>query len=467
VRDVLVTRLELALRKYPAVRTGALAEEAAYARQHLLRLRAGEGEPSRRAVIAITDAFARLTGAAISAEQLFERADELLRSNRRRLSDVHAADVGTMSAMLNERLSDDWTARVLATGVASETVVRLLLTAARERLDSHPSESALIYATARDLTLALATTPPELRAALEAHAAAGEANALRLLGKLEDALSLLATAGSLFAAATYCDVEAGDVEIGRASTLFTMERWNEAINAARAARRRFKAGRNARRMAHCRLLEAAAMAEQGNHDGARNIWLEVLGTLTSLRDHEGVGRVCLNLGACETLRGRPHQARHWLNRASAIFRSTGNNAELARTRWNMATYFARFRSSRLGLRAMERARRAFIGLRMWVDAACVGLEMTELMISSGATEDVLTRHAREVASVLVSAGLGASAAESLDQLRRIAASAEKHAVIRDVREALRHAGSNCDPVRRQVQEAGSDDQRPPDIKPQP
>jgi tetratricopeptide (TPR) repeat protein len=191
----------------------------------------------------------------------------------------------------------------------------------------------------------LRTTSPELRAALEAHAASGHANALRLLGELDESLTVLAKAAALFGAARYCDQEAGDVEIGRASTLFKMERWSEAVEAARMARLRFKSVRDSRRMAHCRLIEAAAMFEQGNHDGARKMWVEVLETLTAFRDHEGVGRVCLNLGACETARARPHLARHWLNRASAIFRKIGNAAELARTRWNMATYFVRFRAA--------------------------------------------------------------------------------------------------------------------------
>ena len=459
---VLVTRLELALRRYPAVGITELAESAAYARQHLLRLRMGEAEPSRRAVIALTAEFSRLSGEPVTADQLFEGGAELLRSSRHRLGDLHAPALRAIAGLLSGPFSDDWTSLALSTGVATESAVGLLLTAARKRLDSEPSESAVVYATAAEMARALRDTPPELKLALEAHAAAGHANALRLLGQLDQALTLLEAAGSLFVEARYCDREAGDVEIGRASTLFKMERWKEAIEAARAARRRFKALRNSRRMAHCRLIEAAAMAEQGNNDGARDMWIEVLETLMALRDREGVGRVCLNLGACETRRGRPHLARHWLNRASAIFRATGNAAELARTRWNMASYFSTFRGGRVGLRALGRAQRSFLSLHMWVDAACVGLEMTELMLSEGVDEAVLTRHAQEVASILVSAGLGASATESLDQLRRIAVSAEKHVVLREVREALRDLNSGCDAIRQQVQEAGpDDDQRPP------
>jgi hypothetical protein len=92
LRDVLVTRFELALRQHPAVRIAALSNGAAYARQHLLRLRMGDAEPSRRAVIAITAEFARLSGEAVTADQLFERAGELLDGRRNRLSDVHEAE---------------------------------------------------------------------------------------------------------------------------------------------------------------------------------------------------------------------------------------------------------------------------------------------------------------------------------------------------------------------------------------
>jgi predicted transcriptional regulator len=65
------TRLEMFL-KSRGVKPAHVARESGYSRQHLLRVRAGRMEPTRRCIAAITAACRRLSGENVHAADLFE-----------------------------------------------------------------------------------------------------------------------------------------------------------------------------------------------------------------------------------------------------------------------------------------------------------------------------------------------------------------------------------------------------------
>jgi tetratricopeptide (TPR) repeat protein len=304
------------------------------------------------------------------------------------------------------------------------------------------------------MAAALVETAPELVASLQAHALKGRANALRHLGQFDAALTDLALAAKLFLKARYCTSEAGQVEYTRATVLFKMERWQEAMAATREARIRFVATDDTRRAAHADLLKAGILFEQGDVDGARDMWLRILSILADLEDFETLSRVWQNLGACEIRRGQAKEARHWLTQAAATFRSLGNQTELARTRWNIATYVRTFKDRARGIRALQHAQRAFVNLGLYADAGCVGLEILETLVDGAAPNAALTRYAKGVAEILVRAGLDVSGAAALDHLRRIARARNKGEVLRDVRAALRELDLPCRPAGTDCVEAG-------------
>jgi tetratricopeptide (TPR) repeat protein len=423
-----------------------VARRAGYSRQHFLRLRLGESDATRGGVLAVTGACRKLSSERVTPAMLFERAEIFLKGPGQRLSHVHRGDRQTLDALLVEPLTSEFPDLVAASGVASETAVRHLLKAGRKRLDTNPAGAAHVYVAAARMGTVLPETAPELVASLQGQALKGRANALRMIGGYEDALTCLAMAAKLFVAARYCADEAGQVEYTRAAVLFKMELWDDALAATRAARKRFLQSKDARRVAHAELLEANILFEQGDWDAARATWLRLRKPLTALKDKDALARVWLNLGVCEIRRDQAAEARQWLNQASAAFRALENAAELARTRWNMATYLATFKSPARALRALRHAQRSFTALGMWVDAGCVGLDMTEVMIELSTPDHILTLHAREVASTFIRAGLGVSAAHALDQLRHIAKSGDRRRVVRTVRTALRDAEANCSEV---------------------
>jgi predicted transcriptional regulator len=69
------TRLESFL-KSRGIRPSHLARESGYSRQHLLRLRTGRMEPTRRCIAAIAAACRRLSGENVRASDLFDLEGE-------------------------------------------------------------------------------------------------------------------------------------------------------------------------------------------------------------------------------------------------------------------------------------------------------------------------------------------------------------------------------------------------------
>lgn len=438
----LLTRFELFLRRED-IAPLAVAQAAVYSRQHLLRVRLGDGLPTRRLVIDVTAACKKLSRKAVTPGMLFERGDALLGSPHQRLSRMFAADLRRLAVFLERVDGDDWTEHVLSAGIESETAVRYLLRVGTPRIDQEPRDAAAIFAAAAGMAARLRETAPELTASLQAHALKGRANALRHMGEFDTALADLALASQLFLKAGFCMNEAGRVAYTRGTVLFKMERWADARGAAQKARARFVSTGDARRAAHADLLLAGILFDEGQVDAARDTWLRLRGILDDLGDSEALARVWQNLGACEIRRGDGAEARHWLRYAAAAFRALGNRTELARTQWNIATYIATFRDPERGIHALRHVERDFTELGAFTDAGCVGLDAIEFMIARKTPDAALTRYAQGVAGVLVRAGLDVSAASALDQLRRIARAQNRRKVVAEVRAALRELDAPC------------------------
>lgn len=441
----LLTRLELFLRKH-AILPVTLARESGYSRQHLLRVRLGEGGSTRRLILGVTATCSRLSGQPVTPNVLFERADILLKSRHQRLGQVFAAELSKVTEFLGNVSREGWVEQVVAAGVESETVAAYLLRAGEARIDRQPQEAAAIFVAASTIASRLHDTEPELSASLRGHASRGRANALRHLGQFDEALSELSLSGQQFIKARFCVNEAGRVEYSRGGVLFAMERWSEARVAAQQARQRFVSTGDARRAAYADLLLAGILFDQGEVEAARDTWLRLRAILDDLGDSEALARVWQNLGACEIRRGDAEQARHWLRYAAAAFRALNNRIELTRAQWNIASYIARFRSPLAGIRALQHVERDFTHLGAFVDAGCVGLDAIELMIEHTVADEALARYAEGIATVLVCAQLGASAATALDQLRRIAEARDRRTVVRRVRVAIREASAPCRPT---------------------
>lgn len=441
---MLGTRLELFLRSRD-LPPAQFAQCAGHSRYHVLRLRLGQSLPTRRSLLVLVEAARDLAREAVTPDMLFERADDLLHSRGSRLSALHASDLAKLDAAIEgTRDAEQIASAILATDIRSEASTLHLIQIATPRIDAAPAVAAELFAAAVVMAQSLPASRVELVAALSGEALKGRANALKHLGAFQDALTDLAAAARQFAIARYCAREAGSVEYTRATVYVSMEDHAEATRAAEAAREHFERAGDRRRAAHAAILMGGIRFEQGDIDGARITFLSVRKILATLRDHDALARVWMNLGACDVRRGERKIARHWLNRASAAFRAQGNTIELLRTRWNMATYIATFSGRDRGLRALGRVERAFIALGMDADAGCVGLDMLELMAADEhASADALLSRGCAVAEIFVRVGMRMSSASALHLLRTISTPTDARNAIQRARAELREFTVAC------------------------
>ncbi|MCU1230430.1 MAG: hypothetical protein JWO97_3314 [Acidobacteria bacterium] len=393
--------------------------------------------PTRRAIITLTTACRAITGEDVTPETLFERSELLLHSARHRLSEFHARDLAALDTAIKGTNAEALREAIATTNANSETAVLYLLHTARRMIDREPLMAAEIFAAAMLTSTSLRDSSRELVASLAGEALKGRANALRQLGDFSSALTDLHTAARQFAAARFCAREAGGVEYTRAIVYLSMEARDEAAKAARAARKHFLDAHDTRRAAHVGIVEAGIYFERGDTDVARTMFLELRKILGDTRDHDALARVWLNLGACEIRRGDKTAARHWLTRASGGFRRLGNQTELLRTQWNMATFLARFSNRQRGIRLLERVERAFAHLKMHADEACVGVDILELLVEDDAPLGALSERGRRVAAALIRMGMRSSASQALYILQAIHSRGDARAAVNTTREELR------------------------------
>jgi tetratricopeptide (TPR) repeat protein len=288
---VLLTRLEYFIRAND-LRPADIARLAGYARQHLLDIRNGRYEPSRRFILEITRAISSLVNREVPPPQLFERADALLKTHARRLRHVHAAELNVLGAMLPLAQEEAWTEQIIESGIATETAVRYLLTHGEQLTDAKPAIAAIVFFTAAQVAARLTDTPEELKDSLQANALRGRASVLAHLARFDEALADLRVAAGLFVRARFCAHDAGRVEYTRGMILFKFERFRDAARAAQAARRHFVRANDMRRVAHADILLGGILFDQGAWEEARAIWLRLDGLLSTLPDRLAHARVC-------------------------------------------------------------------------------------------------------------------------------------------------------------------------------
>jgi tetratricopeptide (TPR) repeat protein len=421
------TRFELVLRSR-GVRPIDVARATAYSRQHLLRLR--EGLPvSARFRTAALDALRHLTHSPLAAEEVFEpegiRVADLLEEPRGQRTSAR----GRVQAATNIRalvksvvaLEDDavaeWLARIYETRRAhTEAATRDLTDVAEALLDVLPARASALYGAAVRLTELLPSSPTLLVAALRGYAQKGRANALRMLGRYREALDVLNDAEQHFLDARYCAVDIGNTRYTRATILWKMEKWTMAAQAVVQARQIFDAEHDQNGVLRARMVEGAILADQGDLEKAKAIFVALRKQVEARRDRETLARVWMNLAAIDLRRGDAFATRHWLDRAARAFRALHMPTEVTRTRWCAGKLAFLERDRARGFRLLRTAMDEFARFGMHADAGFAGLDLLEELLRDPAQRRDAERLARSLADVFLRADISVSAAKALSYL---------------------------------------------------
>ena len=422
------TRLELLIQSR-GLRPAKIARVSAYSRQHLLRGR--EGLPvSRKFRAAVWGTLRELTSQPMSMADVFEPegvriADLLFGARRgRKRARVRRSPTSTVRSVAKAvgALDDDavaqWLRRIRETPRAhTEAAVRDLTDTAEFLLDAMPARAEQLYRAAIGLSEALVASPPLLVTALRAYAEKGRANALRMLGRYREALDLLVDAEQHFLDARYCAIDVGNTRYTRATILWKMEKWTGAAQAASQARHIFEAEHDPTGALRARIVEGAILADEGQLDAAKAIFVDLRKRLEARGDRETLARVWMNLAAVDLRRGDAFATRHWLSRAARAFRALNMTTEVTRTRWCGGKLAIVEKKPAEGLRLLRAAMREFEGVGMRMEAGFVGLDLLEELVrdptAAAAAEDL----ARNLADLFLAAGVAVSGAKALAYLQ--------------------------------------------------
>lgn len=206
------------------------------------------------------------------------------------------------------------------------------------------------------------------------------ANALRILGRYEEALSAtvmaerfaeeIATGGFMLAQIIYT----------RGTVLFKMGRFAETIQAARDAGFRFAEYGDVKRVIHARNLEAMALTEKGETAEGLRVYMLIAQQLQQLDDPQMTASVTKNIAVSHRRLGNYNDATTYTLAAQQLYRALGAESEIIRSEWTLGVIDLRVGETDCGLPRLRRAAAAFEALGMLADAGFVKLDLTEELL---------------------------------------------------------------------------------------
>jgi tetratricopeptide (TPR) repeat protein len=269
-------------------------------------------------------------------------------------------------------------------------------------------------------------------------------NALRHLGRYDEALDAAELAESFHGSLVTGDFDLAQARYTRAGTLFKMTRYAEALEVLAKATATLRDYGDSVPLAKTIMLDAAIRIEEGDVALAQERWRDVLPILERLGDAVEHARVLANLAECNLRLGAYDQAMADAQRSVARYRELHMEMESIRSEWTIGMVHLARGESDHGLGVLENAAAAFEMLSMSGDAGFIKLDICEeLLRREEWTEAEVT--ARGLASLFIAAHVTTASTRALDFLRRSVENRQATAeTVRYVREYV----TADDPARR-------------------
>jgi tetratricopeptide (TPR) repeat protein len=333
-----------------------------------------------------------------------------------RLAEQFAADTIVAEhafADLQRRPLETWSDYLAAhPETCTEGLARRLIDEAVRDLDRNPGRTLSVLFHAERIVAAL---PGDMAAEVRSECAKNRSNALRMLGRYEEAL---AAADAARAAVEECSVGAfayAQATYTRGIVLFKMGRLADAVSDAREAAYRFAEFGDARRVIHARSLEAVALTEQGAIDEALQVHQMLLPHLERLGDRDAAARVTANIAVAHLRNGDYGRAAAFARDARARYVVLRADAEVIRMDWLLGTLTVK-QGDEAGLAQLEAAATAFEHRGMEADGAFVKLDLAEHHLERKHWA-LAERLAREVADTFARSGARVHVMTALAYLR--------------------------------------------------
>lgn len=274
-------------------------------------------------------------------------------------------------------------------GVCTVGLVDALLDEARKH-GSAPRE----WERVADLAIEVAETldprsyPAGMVARARGNAWKERANALRLRGEFQDALWAVDEAERHYQQQPIPDFDLAVADYVRATILVETDRVSECIELTERAAQTFLEYGDAQRQVHARMVEAGACYNLNRKRESREIYLSLLKPLQEIGDSRTLALVFLDIAHTSVDLNDADMASIYFLQAAPLFKEFGMTAEVVAARWGLGRLMAstgRFDEAldRLRSAQAETEKLGFSG-----DAALISLDMAEVLLALGRSEEV-------------------------------------------------------------------------------
>jgi tetratricopeptide (TPR) repeat protein len=259
-------------------------------------------------------------------------------------------------------------------------------------------------------------------------------NALRHLGRYEEALSAAEIAESFYTSLLTGAFDVAQAQYTRAGVLFKMTRYGEALAVLATASATLRDFGDSVPLAKTMMLEAGILIDQGDVAAAQQRWRQVLPMLEALGDEVERARVLANLGECNLRLGNLEQAMEDAQLAVRRYEALRMEAEAVRSEWTIGMVHLARGEFEDGLSVLQNAAASFALRGMTGDAGFVKLDICEELLrrEEWADAEIISR---DLVSLFTVAGVTLASVNALDYLRRAVENREATAdIVRYVRE---------------------------------
>lgn len=318
-------------------------------------------------------------------------------------------------------------------------VVRHLIGAARAELERAPRE-ALVFA---DTAVEVAETLPDdaypAKAVFDLRGTAWtqRANALRLLGRYDEAISALDRAAEAFRNAPQVPLGMATVKYVRAIVHYERGELEPAFALLEDSAAEFRHLGDIDRLMRARHVQANVRFQQGRIAAARDMYEEVLRHGQAERDLTWIARESNTLGRCALELGDHAGARTYFESAIEGFRRLGLATEVNRAQWGLALLALAEGQSQEAVMELRTIQQRFTEQGLLSDAALAALDSMDGLYALQEMDEIAVL-ASQLISTFTAAGMTTSALTAFAYLREaVAARAITPKIIDHVRRFIR------------------------------
>ena len=283
---------------------------------------------------------------------------------------------------------EEWPGLAESPALRNNAALEQMSEEVRKRIERKPVEALAIanLATSIAETLPANAYPPAVMAQIRSTALRDRANALRYLGRLDEAYDSIETAEARLGEFPGAAHDRAIIWLVKAMIQGQMDLFDESEQMITAASIVFADVNDLPRFFQAGLVYGNLLGRQKRYEDAQRIFGDLLDVARSTGDDKTQARLYNNLGHCAIYLDDYARANIHFSESIARFTDLGLRAEVPRTNLGAALVLIGKGQIDSGLSRLEDARRVFIDLGMMGEAGLCALRIIEVLIDRGDTE---------------------------------------------------------------------------------